>query len=188
MNVAAPHPQNQGQSAPNPVQDAEIWMVRNEGNVVGPVSLVLIERGVAAGKIPSTAELAHADDQFHADAWQPVSQRFPLLVVEPQADRAEPIEVAPEPQRRILPPPASARPRRALPTPSSVRPAAPTAPAAQSATPSYPHVPPPPAPGLAQGAPTSPVPPPPPSYRYPEEPVSIPKHGLLGSVFGITFG
>ena len=29
----------------------------------------------------------------------------------------------------------------------------------------------------------SPIPEPPPSFRYPEEPVSIPMRGLVGSVF-----
>ena len=83
------------------------WMVRSGGNVVGPVSLELIERGLSAGRIPDDAEMAHVD----VVEWFPVA-RYQV----PEASQ--------------------------------------------------------------------PVPPPPPSFRYPEEPVSIPTQPFLASLFG----
>jgi len=164
MNVAHPSPLNSGHQAQNDVQDAEIWMVRNDDKVVGPVTLGLIERGVRARKIPASAEIAHCDDQFHADAWQPLTLRFPQLAGSgsdaEDVEAAAIVEVEPVHARRPLPPPASTRPRQTLPSPAPQ-----SAPQPQA---------------QPDGAPAS--------HRYPEEPVSIPKHGLLGSVFGITFG
>jgi hypothetical protein len=100
-------------------------MVRCGNNLVGPVSLELIERGLEAGKIPADAEMTH----LRGSEWRPVAEIYPALV-------------------------AAARPV-------------------------------PPAPALAHPAlaPLA-VPPAPPSYRYLEEPVSIPKQGLMAAMFG----
>lgn len=48
------------------------WMVRHGKAVVGPVTLTLIERGLAAGKLPAEAEVAHVDRQ----SWMPVQALF----------------------------------------------------------------------------------------------------------------
>ena len=93
------------------IRSASIWLVRSDDNVVGPVSIELIERGIAAGKIPDDAEMAYAG----GGEWQRVLDIFPPCD-----------DTAPEPSPSLLPPV---------------------------------------------------------SVRYPEEPVSIPKQGLLTALF-----
>lgn len=190
LGVMRPHTTSavdQGCRVAKRVLAAEVWMVRYLGNVIGPISLELVEKGIQAGKLPRGTEIAHSELQ----RWRPLGELYPQLLAEP-AETASPIEtlpVSPEAERpSSLPPPAPPRstratfsarpysspPPRPVPVPASAPPpAAPrmvTAPRQEE----LPVVPPPP-----------PVPPaPPPSYRFPEEPVHIPKQGVLAALFG----
>jgi hypothetical protein len=113
---------DQGYQVAKRVRQAKLWMVRSGSNVVGPVSLELLERGLEAGKIPSDAEIADA----RAQHWCPVAKLYPNLM---PAQHAQP----------------ASQPRLALAAP--------------------------------------PVPPPPPSIRYPEEPISVPRLGVMAALF-----
>jgi hypothetical protein len=52
---------------------ARQWLVRSEGNVVGPVSLDLLGRGVQAGKIPAAAEMSF----LGGTEWRRVGDVYP---------------------------------------------------------------------------------------------------------------
>ncbi len=50
---------DQGFQVAKRVLEADVWMVRYLGNVIGPVSLELVEKGIEAGKLPVGTEIAH---------------------------------------------------------------------------------------------------------------------------------
>lgn len=224
---------DQGFQVAKRVLEAEVWMVRYLGNVVGPISLGLVEKGIAAGKLPRGTEIAHWEEQ----RWRRLQELYPELEMAPSGDAEEgtptprrpepsttmisdapavandsnrvyvgqtgnaPIEEAalapldqPSDRPSSMPPPAPPRsarvpfsarafsspPPRPIPVPASAPPVAPAMVHGVQPLPvspdrdELPVVPPPP-----------PVPPePPPSYRFPEEPVSIPKQGVLAALFG----
>jgi hypothetical protein len=55
------------------VRAANHWMVRADGNVIGPVSIELLERGLQGGKIPAGAEMSLAGSR----SWRRVAEIFP---------------------------------------------------------------------------------------------------------------
>src|SRR5262245_26427537 len=126
---------DQGYEVAKRVRAANSWLVRCGANVVGPVSIELIERGLEAGKIP-------ADDEMRCEArreWRPLAEVFAVP--------------APRPVTGVFPI-STARPT--------------------------------PEPRLAPVVPL-PIPPAPISVRYADEPISIPKQGMVASLFGLAF-
>jgi hypothetical protein len=122
VNTAFPHEVHAHQVAMR-VRATKQWLVRSGDNVVGPVSIELIERGLAAGKIPPDAEMTHVQ----GGVWRPLAEVFP-----------------PDPAYERFPPPISY--------------VAELAPISVGYLPS--------------------------SVRYPEDPVQIPKQGVLAALFG----
>ena len=80
------------------------WLLRDGDRIVGPVSLDLLERGIRAGKVPLTAEMA-LDGH---DEWLPVSRVLPR--VKPEVLALPAPEPMPEPE-----PPASEAPVASAP-------------------------------------------------------------------------
>lgn len=119
------------------VRAASSWFVRSGDNVVGPVSIELLERGLAAGKIPADAEMA-AEGR---DEWRRIADVFP---------RTQPVDVVEAVDAF-------------------------EASAVHEIEASAVHA-------------IIPVPPPPPSVRYAEDPITIPKQGMLVSLFGSLVG
>ena len=115
MNTA-----DQGYEVAKRVRAAKSWLVRCGTNVVGPVSIELIERGIEAGKIPLDAEMAFGG----GGEWRSVAEIFGVPAPRP----APPVQLA-----TIVPFPI----------------------------------------------PTAPV-----SVRYADDPINIPKQGMVASLFG----
>lgn len=179
------------------VRAAKHWLVRSSGNVIGPVSLELLERGLEAGKIPGDAEMS----LLGGSTWRPVSEICTAPRSEAEATPVERVAVTP-----IVDVGAPALPA-AQPAPSEP-PAAQPAVAQPGQTDPAPHPQPPvnvmpqPAQALpvaqplpfrvaqaqalaAQAAyPPMAIPPATPSGHYPEDAVHIPKQGMMSSLFG----
>ena len=87
---------------------AKHWMVRFDGNVVGPVSLHLLERGLVAGKIPVGSQMAF----MGGGPWRPVAEVFSegrLPAAQPQAALPPTPAFIPPVPAVIPPPPPSVR-------------------------------------------------------------------------------
>ena len=127
---------DQGFQVAKRVLEADVWMVRYLGNVIGPVSLELVEKGIEAGKLPVGTEIAHWERQ----EWRRLRELYPQLAsrhaeVAPPADAPVAPEI--EERRSSLPPPAisprttratfsarpySSPPPRPVPVPASAPP------------------------------------------------------------------
>jgi hypothetical protein len=131
MNTA-----DQGYEVAKRVRAAKSWLVRCGTNVVGPVSIELIERGLEAGKIPADAQMS---GEGRGD-WRPLAEVFAVP--------------APRPVTGVFPVAVARHEPRPTPEPRF----APVVPL--------------------------PIPPAPISVRYADEPISIPKQGMVASLFG----
>jgi hypothetical protein len=83
----------QGYQVATRVRAAKHWLVRASGNVIGPVSIELLERGLEAGKIPSDAEMA----LLGGNEWRQITEIFPAPPPEASEAPAEPVTFAPFP-------------------------------------------------------------------------------------------
>lgn len=155
----------QGYQVATRVRTAKHWLVRAGRNVIGPVSIELLERGLEAGKIPSDAEMA----LLGGNEWRQVTEIFPAPPPEASEAPAEPvtvapiIELAPAVQPQVQAPPSEPPPATAL-------------------TPAYPATQPQAYPGQPTFAPF-PVPPATPSGHFLDDPINIPKQGMLSALF-----
>lgn len=93
---------------------AKRWLVRVGADVVGPVSLDQIERGLAEGRIPLDADMAHVDRR----RWCSVADLVPLCERQEEGHRrisgVQPSFVA-HATRALEPPPDAAVPEAAIP-------------------------------------------------------------------------
>ncbi|MBW2453322.1 MAG: hypothetical protein JRI68_02375 [Deltaproteobacteria bacterium] len=164
-----------GYQVANRVRSAKHWLVRSDGNVIGPVSLELLERGLEAGKIPVEAEMA----LLGGNTWRSVSEIFTAPRSEAVATPTEPVAITP-----IVDVDAPAQPAAALPV--QTYPAPPPQPAVNvvpQPAQAYPMGQPEAYPAPAAFTPMA-IPAATPSGHYPEDTVDIPKQGMMSALFG----